>query len=646
MNELPRQILYEGTEAPRPDRTPLRAGPLTAIFEGGDLRYVRFGNREILRRVYVAIRDKDWGTILPRLTNLVIERSDRSFHIAFDCRNQQGEIDFFWKGSIVGAEDGTITCAMEGEALSTFLRNRIGWCVLHPIAECAGVGFVAEKDDGSIEVGQFPRFISPHQPVKDLRAISHEVVPGLWAEVRFAGDVFEMEDQRNWTDASFKTYSTPLSLPYPVEVTRATRVSQSITLLLRGKVAPPPDEPAPLTIVVEAQAASAFPTIGLGVASDGQALSDREIERLRDLRPAHLRVDLRLGDPGFPKDFRRAADEARALGASLEVALFLTDAADAELASLRGLVDEVRPTIARWLVFHEAEPSTSERWVHLARRHLAGYDSAAKIGAGTNRYFTELNRGRPPVVALDLVCYSLNPQVHAFDNWSLVEALQGQAETALSARQFSGDLPLAVTPVTLKSRLSPDGSGPARAPAPGALPSTVDPRQTSLFGAAWTVGSLKYLSESGVSSLTYYETAGWRGVMERETGSPLPELFRSLPGAVFPLYHVLADVNELAGAEVLAATSSDPLSIVGLALRQGERTRLLVANLTAEERSVRIDGLARPARLKYLDETNAARAMTSPASFRAEPGDPVSSPGGAIELALRPYAVARLDREG
>jgi len=33
--------------------------------------------------------------------------------------------------------------------------------------------------------------------------------------ISFEGDVFETEDQRNWTDASFKTYCPPLRLPYP-----------------------------------------------------------------------------------------------------------------------------------------------------------------------------------------------------------------------------------------------------------------------------------------------------------------------------------------------------------------------------------------------------------------------------------------------
>jgi hypothetical protein len=67
----------------------------------------------------------------------------------------------------------------------------------------------------------------------------------------------------------------------------------------------------------------------------------------------------------------------------------------------------------------------------------------------------------------------------------------------------------------------------------------------------WTVGSLKHLCESNVYSVTCYETSGWRGVMEREDGPALPDMFRSLPRSVYPLYHVLADAGEYVGASVL-----------------------------------------------------------------------------------------------
>jgi len=103
-----------------------------------------------------------------------------------------------------------------------------------------------------------------------------------------------------------------------------------------------------------------------------------------------------------------------------------------------------------------------------------------------------------------------------------------------------------------------------------AMEGQVDPRQMSLFGAGWTAGSVKYLCESGAASLTYYETSGWRGVIELESGAPLPERFRSLPGGVFPLYHVLADVGEFAGGEVIPSESSEPLRVEGLVLQPGD----------------------------------------------------------------------------
>ncbi len=46
-----------------------------------------------------------------------------------------------------------------------------------------------------------------------------------------------MEDQRNWTDASYKTYSTPLALPFPVEIRAGETVEQTVTLwVTRRKV--------------------------------------------------------------------------------------------------------------------------------------------------------------------------------------------------------------------------------------------------------------------------------------------------------------------------------------------------------------------------------------------------------------------------
>src|SRR5262245_46907418 len=130
---LPRNVLYYGSEEPLPEPRELRAGPLSLLFEEGDLRYIRVGDREIVRRVYVAVRDRNWGTVPPRISDLRIEMAADSFRIRYHAENRQGKIDFRWWAEITGDADGTIAFTMDGEARSTFLRNRIGFCVLHPI---------------------------------------------------------------------------------------------------------------------------------------------------------------------------------------------------------------------------------------------------------------------------------------------------------------------------------------------------------------------------------------------------------------------------------------------------------------------------------------------------------------------------------
>ena len=56
-------ICYDGSPVRLPARRSFRAGPLTFEYEGGELRYVRLGDREVIRRLYVAVRDHDWGTV-------------------------------------------------------------------------------------------------------------------------------------------------------------------------------------------------------------------------------------------------------------------------------------------------------------------------------------------------------------------------------------------------------------------------------------------------------------------------------------------------------------------------------------------------------------------------------------------------------
>ena len=48
------------------------------------------------------------------------------------------------------------------------------------------------------------------------------------------GDAFEMEDQRNWSDASYKTYVRPLRRPWPYSLPKGQKFTQAVRLQVSG----------------------------------------------------------------------------------------------------------------------------------------------------------------------------------------------------------------------------------------------------------------------------------------------------------------------------------------------------------------------------------------------------------------------------
>jgi D-apionolactonase len=607
-------ILRYGKPEDLPRVRQLRAGPLTLVYEAGDLRYIKLADKEIIRRLYVAVRDQNWGTVSGALRNEQIKQNDDSFEIGYESFHKQDEIEFTWSALIRGDSSGNITFAMNGEALSSFLRNRIGFCVLHPIRECMGVEATINHVDGSSQQTPFPKAVAPQlvvngviqpvHPFSEMRSLRYAVTPEVQAEIEFLGDIFEMEDQRNWIDASYKSYCTPLRLPWPVKVEKGETVKQSVRLTLHGNIPDVQPHSADVVAVSVFNDKVVLPKIGLCIASHGEALSKRELEHLRRLKLSHLRVDLNLTED-YQKILERANTEAKALGVQLELALLLSDNAEVELKTIAKSLRNL--PLFNALIFHTSELSTSERWIRLARDIFKAHG-----------------------------VYSINPQVHAFDNLSMVETCEAISSTIQTARTFVADKALAISTVTLKPRYNPYDKT-KRVPSLNELPPQVDVRQLSLFGAAWTLGSLKYLAESGdLKYITYYETTGWRGVMEKESASPLPDKFPSTAGAVFPLYHVFASVAEFADGEVIKSRSSHPLKVESLVLRSKDKQRVLLANMTNDTQTVRL-GLENASYL-LLDETNAKAAMTNPENFRASERKTWTG-----ELTLPAYALVRID---
>jgi hypothetical protein len=648
------QLLYGRDEAPAAPRL-LRAGPVTALLDGCDLRYVRVGGVEVLRRLYVAVRDHNWNTILGEVSNFTCDATEDSFRIGFDMRHTLNDISFSWHGEIAGGPDGKITYSMDGTCGSEYRYNRIGFCVLHAPTVTRGARYRGETPHGPIS-GVIEPLIEPQRivdgviqamfPAVSRLEIDHATEDGsqrATAHFDFTGDLFEMEDQRNWTDGSFKTYCTPLAEPWPKDAKAAQKIVQTVALSV-SDVSDQSDvsdgEGGPVRLTLGEPTGRKLPAIGLGAASHGEPLSSRELSQMFQLCPLnidHVRVDLHLQSPVYYLDLKRVEWDSAMLNCGMELAVFITNDAPKQLAELAEHLQDVDPPVVRVLVYHESEPTTAGQWVRMAREILGPVIGGAPIGGGTNANFCELNRGRPEIGDMDIVTFSINPQVHAFDETSIVETLDAQADTVLSAQAFSGGKPIVVSPVTLKPRFNPNATGADTPLPPGALPRPVDPRQMSLFAAAWTLGSIKYLAESGVDSVTFYETTSWRGVMETEQGSPLPDKFPSLAGTVFPMYHVFAEVASAKGAEIIACDTSDPLAVLGLGVKTDNGLRVIIANMTVEPQRVMFGPVnTGTARLRRLNAETAKEALSDPGAFRTMTEELMVGEA-AIRLQLEPY---------
>ena len=648
MKKLSRYQRWYGRDDPPARLHELRAGPVELLLEGIDLRYVRVDELELARRVHVAVRDTSWATVPAQVSGLRIDAEEASFEVLFRATHVLGDLSFSWQGTIAGGRDGVVEYTMDGMADAPFDYNRIGFCVLHP-REVAGCAFRLSgpgRDLGGYlpdRIGQ-QRFengrFHPLLPAYDRLQIV--AADGAVMEFIFEGDLFEMEDQRNWTDASFKTYSTPPERGWPHHADVGQRIRQVVRITAPVAEKPQSRTPRPsnaVEIEIGAGQGLPFPEIGVGTASEDGPPGERESGLLRAAGLAHLRVDLHL-DSNWQSPLQAGLETARVLDAPCELAVFIDPSQLSQLDEVARMLAAAQVRVCRVFAFETGRDVSDSRLIVGVRDRLRSCCPEAAFAVGTNLTFAELNRERPSLDEAELVVYPICATIHADDDTSVRETPAAQGDTVRSARALAGGQPVAVSPVTFRPRIWPHG----RLEGYAGLPFQVDPRQCSLFGAAWTVASIKYLAEAGAAAVTYFETLGWRGLLEPAGGAARPSAFASWPGQVFPLYHVLADVGDWRrrSAQLVPAHSSDSLTLAALAADVGGGLQILIANLEPRRQTARVRPVpGDAAAVRILDEDSFQQASSEPESFRAT-REMVATNDSALELQLEPYAVARV----
>jgi hypothetical protein len=613
----------------------VRVGALSATLEGTAVRWLRYGDVEILRGIDLSVRDQSWGTVGALVTSVRTTRDGSSTEIRFHAAYRSAEVDFEADAGITLAP-GHFRYVVHGVAQRTFMKNRIGLVVLHPMA-VAGRPLSVDTTSGRAEIG-FPGPIDPGTPATDVTGMSWSPGRGLQASLTFDGERWEIEDQRNWIDASFKTFPTPLRKPFPVEVQKGTVIDQSIRLDLTGRIST--RRRAVSTVVRIGRRSSArLPALGVADAGPGMVLGAAATGELRALRVAHIRAHADLESSLADAQITHALDLAERLDAAVELDLDLGDDPSSQALEVAGRLVASGRRVASLNVFTRASKSGFDSTTDIlvaAREATQSSGLRCPIGGGTRANFTELNRARLPGESMDVVTYAVNTQVHAFDEASIVETLQALPVTVRQARAISADRPLSLV-LTLKPRFNAATGIRAVKADPHALPARVDPRQAGGFAAAWTVGALAVLAKRGVERVTCFEAAGMAGLVADPTDALHPD-FPAPPGSLYPMFGVLESLTTLAKATVRRAVVGADVAV--LAVRHRGGIRILGANL-----------LERDADFSVVGEWSGVGAIRRLSSAPVAIGQPVWSAAspvaatrlGIVTVPLGPYEVICVD---
>ena len=571
-----------GTSQPPEQSLWLAAGSLRTALKGGNLGSIAFNGVEILRGIAFLVRDENWGTCPATITSLKLLQKKNSFAVSYKGEVRNGDATLSYRASITASAD-QLTFHVKATPDNDFKTNRTGFVILHPINGVAGKLLTVTHTDGTIERAYFPKLISPGQPFFDIRALEHAPLPGLKARVLMQGHKFEMEDQRNWTDASYKTYVCSLLDPWPYVLKGGETFEQRVTLTITG------------TAKTKNRASSnnlhigksfRLPELGVAVPQDFAQQSLKSLRQIAALNPKHLTCVLDAAT-----DFKTACasyaelNNQSGIPITLEIILPGEEPADSAMArvasaALQAGLNPKRIVVTQAHDLKSFQPTDQRPWgpsyeemASAARKYFPG----SEIGGGMMSYFTEINRKRPPQGVFDFITHSICPVVHDASDAAVMQTLECLPHVFATAKSFIGKTPYHLGPSSIGARMNPYGAALASNPqgqrvclAPN------DPRQNGTFAQAWNLGVMTAAGHAGLKSITLSSICGPQGLIDDK-------------GKAKPLFDLLTELGKFSGKRVSAIASANP-SVFGFVAKTEGGTWAWLANCSNQSTTIEFGG--------------------------------------------------------
>ena len=204
--------------------------------DGFDLRSLSHGGEPVNSRLYFAVRDEWWRTAPMTAVRHHHETTPSGFRTEIDAvtawESHPAEVALRYV-----AEGPELLAEVTVTARGSFTYARIGFCLLFSMVDFGGLQATSWRGGASTDL-RFPAEIVTrdrtdsasvrfHRPFDRLET---ELMSGTRLRYVFEGEDFEFEDQRNWSDASFKAYSIPPPEGSPSRAADGDRFTQRVRI--------------------------------------------------------------------------------------------------------------------------------------------------------------------------------------------------------------------------------------------------------------------------------------------------------------------------------------------------------------------------------------------------------------------------------
>ena len=583
-----------------PGTTRVEHGDFTFDLARAAVRNVRYKNVQIIDLLYTAIRPWDWSTLDPdqhsedvKVTGdiCVITIKD-SFAGALDAQTE-----------ITISKDNKFTVAYELRGLAEYSVNRWGICFCLNSADWMGSTVKSQGNEY-----QLPAAISPQRVVdgvtQGLFPAANEMLFAATDQrsikVVSTGKVLEAEDQRNWTDNTYKIYSGSLSEPRPFVTSAGSLWQQSVTFEIS-----PPNKQVPDGSKIIVNEIDSLPSIGLQFNTDSLLPLDALNNALFLLDIDHIRIN-------EESLTAQKINTVSTNGLIVEAALLSSHSGDQLHRDIEHLNKQI-PAGSRILIQREGREI-----VEIG--DLPKNQSLSSFIPGTDAYLVDLHRKKYQFG--ESISYSMVPTVHSSDVETIFKTLYTQRESIQFAQEFLAQQVL-ISPITFSTRGNPE-TVHARDQRINFANPEMALRIRTIEGAAWTLGSIFALASAGAYSGTWHELFGEFGIIYPD-GDAIK---------FSPTFHALAALGAHHAHEITIATSLDNSWV---AFENREAKKIVVTSLRPWAIEITANVLAGYETIQSLRASEAEKASQIMDWWSYAETTPIFS---GLPLTLAPFEIA------